>query len=145
MKAAICIALLLGVATLAGCATKPVNVGEAKPAPESRVYGYQAASGSAGAVTFVRDKGMMGAGCYLAVLVNGTPAAMLDTGEKVTLVFTPGRWNVGASPSGAGLCGSGLATRNKREVQVTVDAGDQLTYRIAIGQGGELNIGPVSY
>jgi hypothetical protein len=52
--------------------------------------------------------------------------------------------NVGASPDGAGLCGTGMAARNKREVQMLVEAGDNLVYRVAVGGGGDISIGPAS-
>jgi hypothetical protein len=136
--------LLFATVPLAGCATAPVSLAQAKAVPSDRIYAFAQAPGSVGSITFVRDKGMMGAGCYMAVFINGQRAAMLDTGEKVTVTVAAGRVNVGAGPDGAGLCGSGMATRNKREVQVIVDVGDRLIYRVATNGGGDLSIGPAS-
>jgi len=99
------------------------------------VLAYQTASGAHGDVTITRDSGMMGAGCLLSVYVNGTEAAKLATSEKVTLQLTPGRWNLGAGYTSA-ICGG---ASSRRAVQVVVEAGDHLHYRLATTQD-DLNI-----
>lgn len=129
---------------LAGCATKPVATSDARQVAPTSTAGQASPGEPSGQLVVVRDKGWMGSGCYISILVNGQSVARLDTGEKVTLEIKPGRLMLGATPDGNGLCKSGMAQRNKRETQVTVELGDKLVYRVATSENGELNIGPSS-
>lgn len=130
MRKGLCFAPALAAALLAACSTSPVSELNARPAQPDHVFAYQTASGAHGDITITRDSGMMGAGCLLSVFVNGTEAAKLGTSEKVTLQLAPGRWNLGTGYT-ATICGG---ASSRRAVQVVVEAGDHLHYRLATTQ-----------
>lgn len=138
--------LLVGmvVAALAGCATRPVSTSEARSVNPSSSFGQAQQGEPSGRLIVVRDKGFMGSGCYLSVVINGQPVAKLDAGEKVELSMKPAKVILGATPDGSSMCRSSLAQRNKREAQVIIDQGDRLVYRIATSENGEMSIAPTT-
>ena len=61
----------LAVALLSGCASPP-TVGEAVPAPSSRLLAYQAEEhGKGAAVTVVREGAIQAGHCYFGVYIDG--------------------------------------------------------------------------
>lgn len=135
MRTLLCLSLGVAVTLMSGCATSPVTELDANQVPPDRVLAYQTVSGPHGAITVTRDSGMLGAGCFLSLFVNGTEAAKVGTSEKVTIELAPGRWNIGVGFD-SGICGG---ASSRRAVQVFVEAGDQLHYRLATA-GDNLSI-----
>ena len=66
---------------LAGCSSFRGDPENVKAVPEDRLLGYQEALGKAGQLVVNRDFGGMGAGCYVAILVDRTVAARIGMGE----------------------------------------------------------------
>lgn len=129
------------VATLAAsCATKPMPVVDAQPG-EVLAYG-QPPSTEHGQVTIVRDAGFVGGGCTIEVSVDGTTAARLERGQKATIYLPTGRSTLGATYTGAALCGTSMNDRSRSDADIFVEGRDRLTYRISTDSNGLLRIAP---
>lgn len=135
------ISLVAFVSLLAGCSTTSVPIEQATPASADRVMLYQQSGPGLGRVTVVRDSGMLGAGCYATVFIDGERAARLETKEKVTFFLTPGEHLLGAALEGAGLC---AANPGKRERDFLIKADHPKTYRVFTSQSGDLDVLPTS-
>ena len=130
--------LLLGQS---GCHTTPVAPSEAIPVSEDRLYAFQTPSSERNAmITVIRDEGFVGGGCYLAVHINSTKAARLDTGELARFYVEPGTVLVraGGDPEGKFLCG--MDTGNWMQVETTVGAGEEKRFRISIGPDVQVSV-----
>lgn len=131
------------IAILSGCAAPP-TVGEAVPAPASRLLALQAEDkGRDGAVTVVREGAFQGGHCYLGIYLDGKLVARLDNNEKASFHVKPGRRlvGVGSDPQGAGNCSGNSGFR--REVATWIEVGEKQTFRIAFQP--MLDIRPSSY
>lgn len=122
---------------LAGCSTSPVPFDQARPVPVERLLAFgKKPAGPYGTITVARDTGFVGGGCFVAVHVDGRPAARIDTGEVVSLYVPAGEHLVGlgADERGSGLC-SWAGTL--KEQSATLKPGQVKRFRI----GGDTNIG----
>lgn len=144
------IALVVALSTLlSGCVmpTKQPQASDVKAVPAERLLAFQEQSDATGAALITRDVGMIGGGCFLGILVDGTLAATLDTGERATLHIPAGTHLL--SPSwvkGRGLCGAfydekRMAAR-RRTTEVTIVAGATKAYRIHTNTDGESTLEP---
>lgn len=125
------ILLLAAAALLGGCATTPPT--NAVAAPADRVFAFQAPADAVAIV--VRDEGFVASGCGVGVTVDGTRAAFLAAGEKVTLHVTAGDHILGLVPSDRGLCGAG-SEGLARTLPFHVAKGESPHFRIAITGNG---------
>jgi len=118
------------LAVLAGCATTAIDTSEAPSAPPDRIFGGEALTGRPGKATVIvtRDKGFQGFACFLRILVDASPVADLDRGEKVVLHLSPGGHVLSVSTKG--LCGGRVA-----ETKAELAAGQTATYRVGFGWG----------
>ena len=99
-----------GCLALSACATTPIQLSQATPVPQSRLYAFQTPTASNEAVLLVtRDQGLVGSACYYALYINDTLAARLNNGEKATFYVKPGQvlLRYGRDPKGRALCGAG--------------------------------------
>jgi len=104
--------LLIGL-LLSACSTTRTPLHEATEIPFYRVsYDKEVDPLHKSTVVFVRDQGLLGGGCYLAVSLNDKMVGRLDTGEKLTLNVRPGLGKVGMGrdPLGEMLCGLSVGT-----------------------------------
>ncbi len=124
---------LLKVTTLSvlltGCATTPVSLSEAIPIPADRQLLFGSASASTSPVIITRDVGILGTGCATRVTVDGKLAALIRSGEKLTLNLPSSTVVVGAEPDG--ICGGGLV-----EIEAKPQGTEPLLFRIASEEGG---------
>ncbi|MFD2641868.1 hypothetical protein [Pseudomonas japonica] len=139
MRVLIC---ALGLAMLAGCATSPVPVSEATPAPADRVSGYQAPVQGGGTIIVTRDSGFIGGGCYATVFLNGQPVAKLDPKEKASFSVPAGEWTVGAALEGKALCG---LNAQRLEAEALVKSGQTKKYRVYTPTDGDVGILPTTF
>ncbi len=131
------------LALLSGCASPP-TVGEAVPAPATRLLAYQVEDkGRDAAVTVVREGAFQAGHCYFGIYIDGKLVARLDNNEKASFYLKPGQKliGVGSDPQGAGVCSSNSGFR--REVATRVEAGEKQTFRISFQP--MLDIRPSSY
>lgn len=127
--------LCLGLcAWLLGCSTTQVAPQSARPVPSDRVLAA-AAPGDA-EIEVVRDAGLLGGGCYLALLVNRQLVARMDTGEAVKQRVPSGDLllAVAPDPHGKALCGIKADMRVQREF--AIKPGEIKRFRLAVGPGG---------
>ncbi|WP_162615848.1 hypothetical protein [Solilutibacter oculi] len=136
--------LLVGITLafiLTGCATKGIPAASAAPVgPEGKIVAdaFMAAPGRE-LVTVVRDEGFSGSGCSAEILIDGNHVASLRAGQKAELYLAVGRRILGARPGGMAICRA-QSSRAQREVDIVVEAGKPMTYRLALA--GELSITP---
>lgn len=135
--------LVVGLLLLAGCATRQVRQDAANFVPVERAMGMQSPVAGGGAITIVRDAGMLGGGCYVGIFVNGQLVAKLSASEKVRLYLPSGRSVVAAHSVGAALCGMKMQARGERAAEVRIAAGDDLVYRLALSTDGTVSITPL--
>lgn len=135
MKSAFAILAFAGA--LAGCSTSPVPFDQAKPTPSDRVLAFGARpSVPYGTIMVARDTGFIAGGCFVAVHVDGKPAARIDTGEVVKLYVPAGDHLVGlgADQQGKGMCDWGGSLK---EQAANIKDGQVKRFRI----GGDSNTG----
>jgi len=125
------------VALMTACSTSPVSFDQAKPVPGDRVLAYgKKPAGPYGTIQVARDTGFVAGGCFVAVHVDGRPAARIDTGEAVSLYVPVGEHLVGlgADERGSGLCSWSGALKEQATI---LKAGQTKRFRI----GGDTNVG----
>jgi len=133
----------VALAMLGGCAAPP-TVGEAVPAPGSRLLTLQTEDhGKDATVTVVRESAIQAGHCFFGVFIDGKLVARLDNNEKANFHVKPGRRliGVGSDPKGVGPCSGN--TQFKREVATWIEVGESQTFRIAFQP--MLDIRPSSY
>lgn len=131
---------------IAGCATSPVALIDAKPIPADRVFAYkQPNEEPSGSLVVVRDQGAFGAACPIALYVDGTVAAHLRTAETLTIHLPAGLHIIGAGPSGSGMCSWTNEAAHRREISHTVSAGSTTKLRLSITQQGLYQITPTAF
>mgnify|MGYP006169053791 CR=1 FL=1 len=123
------ICAVLPLLLLAGCSSFRGDPENVKAVPEDRLLGYQEALGKAGQLVVNRDFGGMGAGCYVAILVDRTVAARIGMGEVAHFQVPTGTrvLGIGIDEMDDTLCGKG---RLRRELAVKVEPGSTQHFRI---------------
>jgi len=124
--------------SLAACASAPVSTSESADVPASRVQNSALLSPRPGtqALVIKRDSGFVGAGCNVAVYVDGAAVAELAASEKVTVHLAPGQHFLGARHN----CMGTLA-----ELQTKVEPGSPRTFRIGTGMNGDFSLQPTAF
>src|SRR3990167_9975015 len=123
------ICAVLPLLALAGCSSFQADPEKVTAVPAERLLAYQQPVAGSGLVVVDRDLGMLGGGCYVAVLVDRQVAARIGIGEQVRLHEAPGNRVVGIGIDQAddSLCGKG---RLRRELAVRVEEGESQHLRI---------------
>lgn len=135
--------MAMAALALVGCASKAVRPNDAELAPPDRLTGYQSVpEGDYGRVTFTRDNGFVGGGCYIDIIVDSTTLARLNQGEKATGNIAVGRHVVYGKPAGRALCSAGNSSRAERASQIYVEKNDNITFRVAVDAGGIITVNP---
>jgi hypothetical protein len=120
-------------ATLAACGTTPTPVSDTRPAPAERVTAFatQPATGDYGTLIVTRDRGLSGSAAGIDLIVNGTKAATLRQGERVTLYV----------PAGEDLIVTAQVLRQTKTIETTFKPGQTRTYRMSFDPVNNLNFG----
>ena len=134
-----CLALCGLVLALAGCATQPVRVADSRPLSQSNLLpGYLALStpvADGGKVVVVRDKGFLGGGVTLDLLVNGAAVGRLSAGDRVEFYL----------PKGSHVLGTRFHRTFDEIVQeqaLVVDAARTYYFRITLLPSGVVQLNP---
>lgn len=119
----------LSLLLLAGCSSWKAAPEHIKQVPADRLLGYQQPLSQGGQLRVNRDFGGMGAGCYVAILVDRKVAARIGVGEMANFQVPVGTrvLGIGIDEMDDTLCGKG---RLRRELAVKVEAGSQQDFRI---------------
>jgi hypothetical protein len=138
----IAIPVVLALALSACVSTSPVSLSEATYVPADRILIKSLSSDvNAGTITFIRDSGMLGAGCNIGVFIDGKHAATLDTGERVAFKVEPGEHIVGGSAVGRALC---AGEDDRRETSTFLKPNEQKFFRISVRLNGGLTVEPTT-
>lgn len=123
------ICAVLPLLALAGCSSFQAAPDKVSAVPSERLLAYQQPVEGGGLIVVNRDLGMLGGGCYVAVLVDRQVAARIGMGEQARFHVPPGNRVVGIGIDEADdtLCGKG---RLRRELAVRVAEGESQHLRI---------------
>lgn len=132
---------VLPLLVLAGCSSYQADPEKITDIPSERLRAWQEPVQGGGEVVVTRDLGLMGGGCYVAVLVDRKVAARIAVGERGRFQVPAGNRIVGiaADSEDETLCGKG---RLNREVLVKVEAGGVTNLRIVSQNRGGFDILP---
>ena len=132
---------VLPLLVLAGCSSYQADPEKITDIPSERLRAWQEPVQGGGEVVVTRDLGLMGGGCYVAVLVDRKVAARIGVGERGRIQVPAGNRIVGiaADSEDKTLCGKG---RLNREVLVKVEAGGVANLRIVSQNRGGFDILP---
>jgi hypothetical protein len=128
------------LATMIGCATRPVSNANSVAVPASRSLSSQflQEQPGTGRITVKRDSGLMGSACAARVYIDGQPMADLRTSESTVRYLPVGPHIVSVEPSGP--CGGGLS-----EVAAEATVERPLSFRIGYGSNGDYSINPTAF
>ncbi|MEX6501039.1 3-isopropylmalate dehydratase [Pseudomonas zhanjiangensis] len=120
---------VLALLALAGCSSFQAAPGHGKTLPAERWLAYQQPVEGGGQILVAREFGLLGGGCYVALLVDRQVAARIGIGESVRLQVPAGRRvvGIGVDKQDDTLCGMG---RLNRELAVEVAPGETSRLRI---------------
>jgi hypothetical protein len=123
------ICAVLPLLALVGCSSFQAAPEKVTTVPSERQLAYQQPTEGSGEIVVNRDLGMLGGGCYVAVLIDRRVAARIGMGEEVRLHVPPGNRIVGIGIDKADdtLCSKG---RLRRELAVRVEEGTSQHLRI---------------
>lgn len=132
--------LLLILIVLSACASRPISSALSIPVPIERILDatYLQAAPGTGEVTVKRDSGFIGSVCSSRIFVDGRPVADIRIEEKVVLYIPEGDHILSAWPTG--VCGGEMA-----DIEVTIKAGTQSSFRVGYGSGTDFFIYPAAF
>lgn len=149
MRTGLMVVGVLVVALLGGCVqpTKQPRPDQVTAVPADRMLDFGAQAAPTGSISVTRDVGLVGAGCFLGLYVDGKPAAHFETGERAVIALSAGRHVITSrSVGGRGLCGANSEERQvarSHSIEIFVEAGQMRSYRIHTRTEGESTIEPV--
>ncbi len=121
--------MMLAAASLSGCTSFRADSEHLKAVPAERLSAWQQTLSPSSELVVDRDIGMLGGGCYVALLIDREPAALLAVGEVATFHLPPGEHIVGITTDKQGglLCSKG---RLNRELRLQAQPGERQHLRI---------------
>ncbi len=121
--------IMLAAASLSGCTSFRADSEHLKAVPAERLSAWQQTLSPSSELVVDRDIGMLGGGCYVALLIDREPAALLAVGEVATFHLPPGEHIVGITTDKHGglLCSKG---RLNRELRLQAQPGERQHLRI---------------
>ena len=132
--------LLLCLLALSGCASTPVPLSEAIPAPADRVLAFQTPDpGKKAVLTVIRDSWVFGGGgCYYSFWINNQLAARMDNAEVARFYVEPGEivMKMGRDPEGTLLCRTGQDLWVQRET--TLKPGEEKVFRMIMRESSDI-------
>ena len=121
--------VMLVAVALSGCTSFRADTEHLKPVPAERLSAWQQTLATSSELVVDRDIGIMGGGCYVALMIDREPAALMAVGEVATFHLPPGEHIVGITTDkqGGTLCSKG---RLDRELRLQTSAGERQHLRI---------------
>lgn len=121
--------VMLAAVSLSGCTSFRADSEHLKPVPAERLSAWQQTLTASSELVVDRDIGMLGGGCYVALMIDRQPAALLAVGEVASFHLPPGEHIVGITTDKQGglLCSKG---RLNRELRVQANSGERQHLRI---------------
>lgn len=120
---------VLPLLALAGCSSFRADPEHVTQVPADRLLAYQQPVKGAGQIVINRDVGMIGGGCYVAILIDRQVAARIGIGEEASFQVPAGSRivGIGVDTQDNTLCGMG---RLNRELAVELKAGEREQFHI---------------
>ena len=121
--------VMLAAVSLSGCTSFRADSEHLKPVPAERLSAWQQTLTASSELVVDRDIGMLGGGCYVALMIDRQPAALLAVGEVASFHLPPGEHIVGITTDKQGglLCSKG---RLNRELRLQANPGERQHLRI---------------
>jgi hypothetical protein len=121
--------VMLAAVSLSGCTSFRADSEHLKPVPAERLSAWQQTLTASSELVVDRDIGMLGGGCYVALMIDRQPAALLAVGEVASFHLPPGEHIVGITTDKQGglLCSKG---RLNRELHLQANSGERQHLRI---------------
>lgn len=121
--------VMLAALSLSGCTSFRADSEHLKPVPAERLSAWQHTLAASSELVVDRDIGMLGGGCYVALMIDRQPAALLAVGEVASFHLPPGEHIVGITTDKQGglLCSKG---RLNRELRLQANPGERQHLRI---------------
>ena len=141
--------LLMAVLCSASCtmfgATEPVPRDTAKAVPPERILAYTDKKDGYVSVFVTRDAGIMGSGCYIGLVVDGTLAGRFGTTETAEFFLPVGESDMAVvrDPHGRGLCAIGSWNPVPEHYVIRADAPN--LFRISLGAWRRPRLLPTVY
>ena len=135
------VAMFVALGVLGGCATAPIPSKDAIDVPSERVYSFKLPTTPESAKAIViRDSGMLGGGCFLALWIDGTLAGRFNPAEKAEFFISPGErvLRVGRDPQGKALCA--LDGDNWTQRESVFKPQETKYFRLRIGREGKADV-----
>jgi len=136
--------MLVGLVMFTGCATTSIPMDRALDIPQDRILAknlIESNSNSDVEVTFIRDQGMIGSGCYINIFYNDRMIFKLEMSEIVTVYIPEGEHILGMRFGDKGLC----QAPDHFEGMVTVRKTRKNLYRIQTDNEGIIWIKPTGH
>ncbi|MBT8768051.1 3-isopropylmalate dehydratase [Metapseudomonas boanensis] len=123
------ICAVLPLLALAGCSSFRADPNQVTQVPSDRLLAYQQPVEGGGQIVVNRDMGGLGAGCYIAVLIDRQVAARIGIGEEASFQVPAGNRivGIGVDEQDDTLCSKG---RLRRELALPLAAGESRHFRI---------------
>ncbi|WP_166359853.1 3-isopropylmalate dehydratase [Pseudomonas akapageensis] len=120
---------VLPLLALAGCSSFRADREHVTQVPTDRLLAYQQPIEGGGQIVVNRDVGMLGGGCYVAILIDRQVAARIGIGEEASFQVPAGSRivGIGIDQQDDTLCGMG---RLDRERSVQLKAGGREQFHI---------------
>lgn len=134
---------VLPLLALAGCSSYRADPEHVTQVPADRLLAYQQPLQDAGKIVINRDIGMLGGGCYVAILIDRQVAARIAIGEEASFEVPAGSRivGIGVDTRDDTLCGMG---RLNSELAVELKAGEREQFHIVSETVGGFAIKEVS-
>lgn len=130
--------MLVASLLIASCSTTPVSQQTAPQVPANRIYASsylgQATDPADATVMFLRDAGLLGAGCSHDMFVDNTKVFAIRHGEQITIHLPAGQ-HFFRLETGGGLCPNIAASQ-----ETTIGAGQREVFRILLPSDGNLRL-----
>lgn len=123
------ICLALPLLALVGCSSHSASPDIVTQVPAERLLAYQQPVEGGGQIVVSRDIGMLGGGCYMALLIDRKVAARIGIGEEARFQVPQGARTVGIGldEQDDSLCNKGGL---HRELAVQMAGGESQHFRI---------------
>lgn len=133
--------IILSILIFIGCSTTAVNKKNAIDVSEDRIINKVLTTPDSTRdtkVTFVRDSGFGGSGCYIVLFYQNERISKLEASEKVSFYFKEGKHFIGVAFGEKGLCSM---SNFEFKYMITIFKDKENTYRI-MTSGGTVQLLP---
>lgn len=129
--------LIISSIFIFGCATSDVPLAKAKPVSKEKLLAFQDSRPPfSSTITVIRDSGLTGSACHIAVYIDSTLAARLMPKQVAQFHVSPGEHLLRAAvdPKGGFICGGD--SNAGQTIETVLKDSEIKNYRISLSMGG---------